>query len=63
MSEFIKVPYFNIKNDNINDNQRIKEPMIKNNIIRGIRTIKSNNITERKIVRTANRNIRFSTAY
>ena len=40
MTEFIKVPYFNIKKDNINDNQRIKKPKIKVNIIRGTRKIK-----------------------
>jgi hypothetical protein len=61
MTDFIEVPYFNIKNNNININQRMKGPIIKNKIMRGIRIIKkeisSDVITKRNIVRTTNRNI------
>ena len=61
MNEFIEVPFFNIKNNNINIEQRMKGPKTKVNIIRGIRILKkeiySNVITKRNIVRTTNRNI------
>jgi hypothetical protein len=61
MTDFIEVPYFNIKNNNININQRMKGPIVKNHIIRGIRIIKKENFsdrgTKRNIVRTTNRNI------
>ena len=61
MTDFIEVPYFNMKNNNININQRMKGPMIKNKIMRGVRIIKkeisSDVITKRNIVRTTNRNI------
>lgn len=61
MIDFIEVPYFNIKNNVINIEQRMKGPKTKNNIIRGIRILKkeiySDVITKRNIVRTTNRNI------